>query len=266
MGGITCQESDLPSEIIEREPSEETTVCERHGTPIQRDSVQVLEQTITIGPGCSRCEEEAAEKERVREQQRQETQFIRLQDEAGIPARYRTASLEPVPLQAPGQDSVLDHAKGFVQASGSGSTGLILLGKVGAGKTHTACAILNAFLRLGLSGRYFSTVQALRLIKETWRSQSEKTERQALRTLCSPHLLILDEVGIQHGTDSECLILNEVINDRYGRMAPTILVSNLTMKEFTQLLGERVVDRFREGGRVLVFDWPSLRQRKSTGT
>ena len=76
---------------------------------------------------------------------------------------------------------------------------------------------------------------------------------------CYPGLLIIDEIGVQYGTDSERNILFEVINDRYEDMLPTIMISNLPLNELAPLLGERVVDRMLEGGAVLSFNWPSYR-------
>lgn len=236
-------------------------VCASHGTPLQHDTIQILGKTFQIGLGCPRCEKEAAEKERLREQLRQWEQFTRLQDNSGIPPRYRSAVLEPFPFVASGQDKVLDDALAFIETVGKGSTGLILLGQVGAGKTHVACAIINAFLRRGLSGKYLSTAQAFRLIRESWRRENGTSERQTLKQLCALDLLVLDEVGVERGTDSDFCTLTEIVSGRYDREVPTILVSNLTMIELTRLVGERVIDRLKERGRALVFDWPSLRPR-----
>jgi DNA replication protein DnaC len=45
-------------------------------------------------------------------------------------------------------------------------------------------------------------------------------------------------------------------------MKSTILISNLAIPQLTETLGERVIDRFRDEGMVLVFDWESYRKRK----
>ena len=230
-------------------------MCPRHGTPVQRHTFQALGLTLSHDSGCHGCENEAAEQGR-REAQRC---FEQAQTMAGIIARYRIAELEPFPSLAPGQDFVLDRAKAFVDTAGRGSTGLILLGNLGTGKTYIACAILNNFLRRGFSGRYLTTMQAIRLVTETRQFKSQKTEQQVLGELCAPHLLVLDEVSLQDGGDREFRIVTEIVSGRYDRRRPTILIDNVTVKEFTKLVGERVVDRFRAGGKVLPFDWPSLR-------
>ena len=42
-----------------------------------------------------------------------------------------------------------------------------------------------------------------------------------------PDLLILDEVGVQFGSETEKMILFEIINGRYEQLKPTIVISNL---------------------------------------
>ncbi|KAA6208087.1 ATP-binding protein, partial [Avibacterium paragallinarum] len=42
---------------------------------------------------------------------------------------------------------------------------------------------------------------------------------------------------------------------------PTILISNLSEDELSRYVGERIIDRMREGkGAVINFDWESYRQ------
>ncbi len=42
-------------------------------------------------------------------------------------------------------------------------------------------------------------------------------------------------------------------------MVPTIVISNGTPETFAAYIGERAVDRLREGGKVILFDWDSHR-------
>ena len=237
--------------------------CPRHGCVKRFETVFMLGESLRLGSGCLQCDQEAAKEVENEESRRREIAFPREQTTAGIPLRYRGATLSPFPITAPGQEDVLDAAKDFSCTSGEDSTGFILMGKVGAGKTNLACAVLNEFLRKGLTARFLSAVQAVRFIKDSWRKDSDRTENQAIKSLLSPHLLIIDEIGVQFGSETEHLFLNEIVNERYNAKKPTILVTNLDMKGFTELLGDRVVDRFREGGRVLVFDWGSQRQRNN---
>ena len=52
----------------------------------------------------------------------------------------------------------------------------------------------------------------------------------------------------------------EIINERYESRQPTILISNLSLTEVKQYLGDRIFDRMREdGGKYISFDWDSYR-------
>jgi len=50
---------------------------------------------------------------------------------------------------------------------------------------------------------------------------------------------------------------------RYETFKPTILIGNVTMEEIEVLQGDRVIDRFKENGQVLVFNWESFRGNSS---
>ena len=103
-------------------------------------------------------------------------------------------------------------------------------------------------------------MRAIRRIRNTWRRNADESDTDAIGALTSVDLLILDEVGIQCGTENEKLLIFDVLNERYERRLPTILLSNLGLEDVKQFLGERVYDRLREdGGEVVTFDWESHR-------
>lgn len=65
-------------------------------------------------------------------------------------------------------------------------------------------------------------MRAVRSVKETYGKGAGRTEAQAIRDLVAPHLLILNEVGVQHRHHTEKLMLFEIINGRYEAACPTI--------------------------------------------
>jgi DNA replication protein DnaC len=75
-------------------------------------------------------------------------------------------------------------------------------------------------------------------------------------------LLILDEVGVQFGSETEKQILFSLLNGRYKAMLPTLLISNLTRDELAVCIGTRNLDRLQEGaGTFISFDWDSYRPK-----
>ena len=155
-------------------------------------------------------------------------------------------------------------AQNFDLCLESGSS-LIFCGKPGTGKTHLAAAIANAVCLKGRNAVFLSVLKAISLVKDSWRKDAEISEKAAYKGMITPDLLILDEVGIQFGTEAEKIILFEILNGRYENVKPTIVISNLSLPEISNYLGERVVDRLKEGGgSVIVFDWESYRSKVLT--
>lgn len=183
---------------------------------------------------------------------------------AAIPPRFATRTLSNFKPQCDKSDAALRTAKSYAESFATvleNGQSLIFVGNVGSGKTHLASGIAHEVLKQGYSALFSTVLSAVRTVKDTYRRDSEKTESDAIMDLVKPDLLVLDEVGVQFGSDTEKLILFEIINGRYEHMRPTILLSNLDIKGLTEYLGERVIDRLREGGgRPIIFNWASYRR------
>lgn len=186
--------------------------------------------------------------------------------DAGIPERFQDRSLQSFVAANDGQAYALKFAETYadqfddVLATGRSA---LFIGKPGTGKTHLAAGIgLRIMARQSRTVLFTTVIRAIRRVKDTWGKASNETETQAIETLVYPDLLILDEVGVQFGSDTEKMILFGVLNSRYEKRRPTLLLSNLTLDEVKAYLGERVFDRLREdGGEAIVFDWESHRGR-----
>lgn len=183
--------------------------------------------------------------------------------QAGIPERFRDRSLDRYVAECDGQKRALafsrSYADGFCEAANVGKSALFI-GLPGTGKTHLAIGIALQVMTEGKTAMFATVMRAIRTVKDTWRKGAEQSETDAIQALVFPDLLILDEIGIQFGSEAEKLLLFDVLNERYERRRASILLSNLTAKEVSGYLGERIMDRLREdGGEVIVFDWASHR-------
>lgn len=220
--------------------------------------------------GCPRCRDERMDREN-RERDRRldiERQEIRMRNalkRAAIPPRFEDRKFDNFIAHCPGAEKALDsmrsYAENFDETLSAGRS-MILVGTVGAGKTHLAAAAANSVIQQGYSAVFASVMSAIRSVKETYSRDAQRTEREAIDALVGPDLLVLDEVGVQFGSDAEKLILFEIINGRYENVRPTVLISNLDRVGLETYIGERAMDRLREGGgRMIVFDWESYRKR-----
>lgn len=180
----------------------------------------------------------------------------------GIPRRFHAKTLDTYQAENPGQIAALKWATEFARTCETSGASALLTGKPGTGKTHLAIGIaLDLLLRnFDTQVRYTSVSKVVRRVKDSWGSANCETESDVRASLTAPKLLVLDEVGVQFGTEFEENLLFDIVNSRYEEMKPTILVSNVALDKVTEIIGERVVDRFREdNGRVLIFDWDSYR-------
>ncbi|MEX0445361.1 ATP-binding protein [Xenorhabdus sp. SGI246] len=139
--------------------------------------------------------------------------------------------------------------------------GMILCGRQGTGKTHLAVAICREIAAGGDEAVFITTAsRIIRAFRRSWNSEGEMSEFDTLKFYSELDLLVIDEIGVQYGTESERHILFEVLNNRYEDLLPTILISNLPVTALGQFLGDRTLDRVLQGGTVLAFDWESYRR------
>lgn len=242
---------------------EKNDICEKHG------AFKSYSFRVNVWSGCDTCRLEDDRKRRIEELAQQdrehaERKWQKVLGRAAIPERFADRTLDsyrPANQAAKrAHDIATQYAVEFADVKKTGR-GLILSGNVGTGKTHLAIGIAHQIMKAGYQPVFVSVIKAVRKIKETYGRDKEQTEDEAINDFIVPDLLILDEVGVQFGSETEKMYLFEIINGRYEKRQPTILISNLTIPEFTKFVGERVMDRMREdGGRAVVFDWSSERK------
>ena len=180
---------------------------------------------------------------------------------AMITPRFKGKSFADFRVENDGQRKALEVCNWFLE-NWNKSMGLIFLGGPGTGKNHLASALVCKFItEKDKTALMTEAIKIIRAIKESWRS-NEKTETQAIESFITPDLLVIDELGVQFGSDTERLYLTEIINDRYNWMKPTILIGNLELEELRKTIGERAFERFKEGGRVVPFTWESYRGKR----
>ena len=72
---------------------------------------------------------------------------------------------------------------------------------------------------------------------------AEFTEDDVIDRISKIGLLVLDEIGVQKGSDAERRILFSVMDRRLTNKKPTILLTNLPPEALLALLGDRLMDR-----------------------
>lgn len=240
---------------------EKQAVCKTHG---EYTSKGMMGGKIWMPcPDCAKIQ--ASEKQVIEERlaaNAERERWERKLGQACIPERYKDRRFENYIATNEGSRNALQTAHDFaVNFKDANGRSLIFCGLPGTGKTHLANATCLYVMEQHKASALFTTVQkAIRRIKDTWDKGAEETETQAIEALVWPDLLVLDEIGIQFGSETEKMLLFDVLNERYEQRKSVILISNLTVKEVVVYLGERIFDRLKEdGGQSVVFNWKSHR-------
>lgn len=227
-------------------------VCEHHG---EYNGVFLIDSNTEVG-GCPLC----ADREFVQNEQAKlvENRFRC----AKIPELYADSCFADYQTNTEEQEKSLRLAKAYVENySANPARSLIFSGTTGTGKTHLGIAIMKSLLNRGLECRYTTFGNALSAIKETYGPESTRHESDVLNDYIRPDVLVLDEVGIVSLSKADDMLLYKIIDGRYIRKKGTIVISNLSIDELKNFMGDRVSDRLRSNDiRVIKMDFESYRK------
>jgi DNA replication protein DnaC len=247
---------------------EESRTCTTHGDY----TVKLFTIAGRQGHGSTRCpicqkEAEERTKKEIEERRLRQIEASRIarHERSRIPLRFKTRRFDNYAVENDGQAKALNicrnYAESWSKVSQAG-TGLIFSGKAGAGKTHLACSIAHEVIEQGGEVQFATVAEVMRQIKSSFAKDSDTTEQKEIDHFSGIPLLILDEVGMDYGTDFNKALIFEILNNRYENMLPTILLTNLDAPALVDYMGERLVDRMREGGgRMVSFTWDSYRAK-----
>lgn len=185
----------------------------------------------------------------------------RIMGRSGIQDLHADCSFDTYKVMFDGQREALERARCYANEFGIGMGGFVFSGSPGTGKNHLAAAIANHLMQSGKSVLIVTVSELMIKFRDTYRKDSSVTESQLIDDLCRVDLLILDEIGVQHGSANEKIIINQIIDKRLGSKKPVGMLTNLDLKGMNDILGARVMDRMQMGGGLWVnFSWDSYRK------
>lgn len=121
--------------------------------------------------------------------------------------------------------------------------GLLLYGNVGRGKTYAACEVANALIDKGYSVMVTNFSRILNTLQGTFEKQDY------LDKLNGYSLLVIDDLGIERGTEFSKEQVYNVIDSRYRAGKPMIITTNLSIEQIknpADIEDRRVYDRILE--------------------
>ena len=168
-------------------------------------------------------------------------------------------STAPFTFQSAVRLSLLGSALGPEFVTGGHS--LVLSGPSGTGKTHLAVAVAYRAIQNGFDALF---VTAAELIDDLSGAFRRGRLAEALDRYIHPAVVVCDEVGyLTYGTDAANMLFH-VVNERHRRRRSMIFTTNKALKAWGRVLhdedlGQAIIDRVLDRGRLLRLDGPSVR-------
>lgn len=197
--------------------------------------------------------------EEIEELERKQREDIKraFREASGMDSQYYSASLDSDVYRTEYNGEALESLRLFCSEVGAGKgLFLILLGTVGTGKTYSACAVMNELN----FGTYLDMPELNLKLHTADRYGAKESREQLLHRLATCKMLVLDEVGRFAGNQGqEQEILFYLLNKRYANNRPTVVCSNLGVKEFSSYIGQALTDRLKGRNVKIVLEGKSLR-------
>lgn len=154
-----------------------------------------------------------------------------------------------------------DFAKNYIERFDNNfGTCFVFSGNTGTGKNHLSAAICNALMKKGKTCLVITVSELMIKLRNCYGKEPQYTEDQFIKQLIDFDLLVLDEIGLQKGSDHEKLILNQIIDQRIGHLKPVGVLTNLDYQDTQELLGQRIIDRLKSNNSQWIpFNWNSYR-------
>ena len=146
-----------------------------------------------------------------------------------------------------GRSPQMHHAHRYVeqwQTMRSENLGLLLWGGVGTGKSFLAGCIANALMELEVPVRMTNFSRIMNKLNNSFSGQNEVVDR-----LCRYSLLIIDDFGMERGTEYALEQVYNIVDSRYRSRKPLIVTTNLTLDEIRypqDTVHARIYDRILE--------------------
>jgi DNA replication protein DnaC len=119
---------------------------------------------------------------------------------------------------------------------------LVIAGQTGRGKTRLAAAAGNYCREAGLQVMFVVVPDLLDQLRSAYNPQTPASFDTMFERVRNVPLLILDDLGAQSGTPWADEKLFQLINHRYNASLPTVITTNLTVRDLDARLGSRLTD------------------------
>ena len=199
---------------------------------------------------------------------REQAKRIKALEFAGIGKRYQGITFESIERRGlPPDWDIRQNYKAVkayaydIQQNVKRGYGLILAGNYGTLKTTMAVAVMRHLMSVQDGGCLIVPMCSLIDNLFTMRALSKEEWARYERRIRSTPLLVIDDLGSEN-TDQGWVLskVDSIITERYNKMLPIIVTTNLSKEELAGTYSGRIMDRLRNTSQCLIFSGASQRK------
>ena len=159
--------------------------------------------------------------------------------------------------------TILDVCRRFAADFGTGSRNLLLHGPSGLGKSFLCSCIAKEVLDNGFSVIYLSAPEFFGFFEKYHFHHGEETvDYDFLESLYECDLLILDDLGTEVISSVTQSDLFQTINRRINEQKCTVISTNFSISQLSQVYSERITSRILGEYEPLLFFGSDIRKRR----
>ena len=159
-------------------------------------------------------------------------------------------------------EEILDLCQNYAATFDTASPSLLFFGETGLGKTHLSLSIAGEVINAGYSVIYNSAQNIFNELQKERFGKGEADGRFEPMVLeCD--LLVLDDLGAEFSTQFTNAALYNIVNTRINSSLPTIISTNLNIKEIEERYTRRVSSRLIGEYAAVNFIGEDVRQLRS---
>ena len=127
---------------------------------------------------------------------------------------------------------------------------LFFISNPGVGKTYFCAAMCRDILEKKKNVRYMQERKLYQKMREV--IQNGWDYEQELRRLCEVEFFILDDIGSTQMTDFQKEVLFNFLDYRYTSNLPTIITSNIWIREMGDFFSPRFISRVKDKNNLII--------------
>jgi DNA replication protein DnaC len=179
-----------------------------------------------------------------------------------LPRKFESYSFETFN----GNKELISDLKALIE---HGFDGIVLTGNTGSGKTHLAISILKEILERRKTDfamgdfrpALVTAPELLQRLRESFGSGTMETESEIIDKYSSCELLVLDDLGSEKTSEYAVTSLYIILDRRDRELRPTIITTNLSLKEIDEKLGARIASRLSAWHNIRI-NMPDYRKKR----